>query len=147
MFSQVPDKRLQRCLIEALAHPVERRTEVVYKFLTGILLPYFSGETCSLFDVRISSLKPEEVSIWRKFDGSLGRSWYSGTIMIVAFSSPGSIPREEHRALGQPICDDPSLCQRQVTILPYLLVVVRELTLRPFAMKVLCDSYPRLEFR
>jgi len=62
-----------------------------------------AGESCSDFSSKstrflytwIGGFKPEQISKWSKFDGSLGRGWQSCFIMVEPFSSPWNVPRKE----------------------------------------------------
>lgn len=101
MFSKIPDKRLETCFIEALAHPVERRTEVVYQFLAGERLSDFVCEACSLGHIGSGGLEPEEIRVGRKCEGALGRGGEAGAVMVESFAGAWDIAGPAHGALGE----------------------------------------------
>src|SRR4051794_32945023 len=63
MLRQIPDKRLESLLREALAHPVETWGEVVYELLARVDGADFAGEFGSFLDVRVARLDPQQVGV------------------------------------------------------------------------------------
>jgi len=116
VLRKVPDERFQRCFIEALAHPVEGRTQIVHQLLSRISVPYFSCKPAGSLYVWICCLQPQEISIRSELYCSLCSCRKSSTIVIEALSSPWNIPRERDWSFGVCRCKLPSVIQRHVSV-------------------------------
>lgn len=58
MLGKIPDEGLKTLLIKSLAHPVERRTEVVHQFLAGERASNLSSKSRSFLDIGVTGLNP-----------------------------------------------------------------------------------------
>lgn len=116
MLSKVPDEGFQRCFIEALAHPVEGRTQIVHQLLSRISVSYFTCKTAGFLYAWIRRLQPQEISIWSELDCSLCSCRESSAIVIEAFSGPWNIPRERDGSFGVFRCKLTPLIQRHISV-------------------------------
>jgi len=91
MLSKIPDERLQRSLIESLAHPVKRRAQVVHEFLVRERAAHVSGQFACLGDVRVTGFHPQEVGVGGELACALGGSGEAGAIVVESFAGPGAI--------------------------------------------------------
>lgn len=91
VLGDVPDERLQRLLVEALGHPVERGAEVVDQFLAGVLGTDFACERGGFLDVRVTGLNPEEVGVRGEFFGALGGCGEAGAVVVEALAGAWAV--------------------------------------------------------
>lgn len=99
VFSQIPNKRLERRLVESLTHPVERWAEVVDQLLARIRLAHLASQIRRLFDVRIPGLDPQQVSVRGEFLGAFGGGREAGAIVIESFPCARDVARPDYRRL------------------------------------------------
>ena len=105
MLSKVPYERFQRRLIETLAHPVERRAEIIYELLPRILGSDVSGKSASFGNTGIGRLEPEQISIRSKLDGPFRGGWEASSVVVEAFASSRGVPGEEDGRFGALCCE------------------------------------------
>ena len=105
MLSKIPYERFQRRLIETLAHPVERRAEIVYKLLPRILGSDVSSKSPSFLNTGIGRLEPEQISIRSKLDGPFRGGLEASLVVVEAFASSRDIPGEGDGKFGVLCCE------------------------------------------
>ena len=99
MLCQIPDERLQRDLVETVAHPIERRTQIVHKHLSWVLASDLRGKACSFFDTRLRCLEPEKIGIRRIGYGTSRGGFETCLVVVEPFPSSWCIPVEHDRTL------------------------------------------------
>lgn len=123
MLSEVPDEGFQSCFVEALAHPVEGRAEVVDELLAREGAAYFVGEGSCFGDVRVSGLDPEEVGVGSELLGALGGGREAGAVVVESLAGARAIAGPDHRSLGVVAGEGSSAGEGEVGILLHALLV------------------------
>lgn len=142
MLSKVPDERLERRLVEALAHPVERRAEVVDQLLAGELLSHVSRQLGGLGDVGVSSLNPQKIGVRSELLCPLRSGGEARAVVVVSFTGAGNVTRPENGSLGVVICKLAATGEGQVRVLLNLCLVCVPCALRSaFGLEVLINSW------
>lgn len=100
MLRKIPNKRSERGLVEALAHPVKRRAEVIHEFLARVGGADFVCERGCLFDIGVARLNPEEVGVGPEFLGALGCSGEAGAVVVETFPGTGNVAGPGHGGFG-----------------------------------------------
>ena len=117
MLSKIPDKRLQRSLVESLAHPVERRTQVVDEFLARELAAHFSGQLSRLGDVRVTSFHPQEVGVGCELACALGGGREAGAVVVESFAGAGAVAGPDDGGLCVIVCQGSTAGEGEVGVL------------------------------
>lgn len=83
-----------------MAHPVERRAEVVNEFLAGVDGADVIGNLASLGDVRVAGLYPQEVAVGSEFLGALRSGEEASPVVVESFTGTRGVARPNDRRLG-----------------------------------------------
>lgn len=123
MLRKIPDKRLERSLVESLTHPVERRTQVVDELLARRRASHVACQFGSLGDVRVAGFHPQEVGVGCEFPRALGGGREACAVVVESFTGPGAVARPDNGDLGVVVGESPAAGDRQVRVLFDLLLV------------------------
>lgn len=97
VFRQIPDKRFQRSFVKSLAHPVERRAEVVHELLARVNGVHIAGQFAGLGNIRVAGLNPQEVAVRSKFLSALCGSGEASAVVVESFTSARDVARPDNR--------------------------------------------------
>lgn len=104
MLSKIPNERLERSFVESLTHPVERRAQVIDKFLARELAAHFSGQLARLGDVRIAGFHPQEVGVGCELACALGGGGEAGAVVVESFAGAGAVAGPDDGGLCVVVC-------------------------------------------
>mgnify|MGYP000897059762 CR=1 FL=1 len=142
MLSKVPDERLERGLVEALGHPVERRAEVVDQLLSRILRSHVCRQLGGFFNIWIPRLNPQKISVRGKLLGSLRSGREARAVVIVTFPGARDVARPENGSLGVVIGELSATGEGQVgVLLNFFLICVACGPRSAFFLEVLINSW------
>lgn len=117
MLSKIPNERLERSLIESLTHPVERRAQVVDKFLTRKLAAHFSSQLARLGDVRVAGFHPQEVGIGCELTCALGCGGEAGAVVVESFAGAGAVAGPDDGGFYVVVCQGSTAGEGEVGVL------------------------------
>ena len=82
MLGQIPNERLERCFVKALAHPIEGRTQIVHEFLARIRRSDLRRQIGCLSHVRRARFHPQKIRVRCEFLGPFDSRGETGTEVV-----------------------------------------------------------------
>lgn len=80
-----------------MAHPVERRAEVVHELLARVNGVHIASQFAGLGDIRIAGLNPQEVAVRSEFLSALCGGGEASAVVVESFTSAWAVAGPDNR--------------------------------------------------